>query len=129
MAPAFKSFHYTTHSSKYSLPPFSILQNIALNLIVKELFCFVLQKSTDTSNFVTDKFYIIFTVHFLQFTNYTPKKCTIFSLYILYSSTPTHVSAFTRPSSGGSRKLHSLHIQCVCLLSHLFSFTVTMKHV
>jgi hypothetical protein len=36
------------------------------------------------------------------FTNYTPTKCTIFSLHILYSSTPTHVSAFTRPSSGGS---------------------------
>jgi hypothetical protein len=48
------------------------------------------------------KFYIIFTVYFLQFRNYTPTKCTIFSLYILYSSTPTHVSAFTRSSSGGS---------------------------
>jgi hypothetical protein len=33
-------------------------------------------------------------VHFLQFTNCTPTKCTIFSLYSLYSSTPTHVSAF-----------------------------------
>jgi hypothetical protein len=32
-------------------------------------------------------------VHFLQFANYTPKKCTVFSLYIHYFSTPTYVSA------------------------------------
>ena len=30
------------------------------------------------------KFYIIFTMHFLQFTNYTPTKCTIFTLYSLF---------------------------------------------
>ena len=34
---------------------------------------------------------------------------TIFSLYILYSSTPTYVSAFTRPSSGGSQTTFTSH--------------------
>jgi hypothetical protein len=46
---------------------------------------------------VTHIFYIIFTMHFFYNSQITHQRNTIFSHYLLYSSTPTRVLTFTKP--------------------------------
>jgi hypothetical protein len=57
-------------------------RGISLLNVTYKIFTNILTKYIET---YTEEFYIIFTMHFLQFKNYIPMKCTIFSLYILYS--------------------------------------------